>query len=292
MLLTIIILALTASNAYDFSSRLACSVPSKLGYNIAASVLSFIVLVVLLLSTGPKPALRVIPWFIWGQLVLDVFMWIIWIAAAGVSTYNCNDLCSACSQASELWANGLYCICDSYFWYKRDQSPAPKAGLARSLQERAYRSFHGPGAGRVAGKVALDSIITVTFAFTTAMTIFWIFRNRRSAAAAASSTTTTAPQQPASGPVAQSAQVFPNKMDGPYTGQPLQQGSYPAPGQNIPMHHGGYTEPAPNTQPFVYPNTGVQVSIPEYYSPDLHQSQPQQTQYPPNHAEMGSRPTE
>lgn len=36
MLLTIIILALTASNAYDFSSRLACSVPSKLGYNIAA----------------------------------------------------------------------------------------------------------------------------------------------------------------------------------------------------------------------------------------------------------------
>lgn len=110
---------------------------------------------VLLLSTGPKPGLRVIPWFIWGQLALDVFMFIIWIAAAGVSQYNCNDLCTACAGYDEVWSGGLDCICDSYVIYKRDQSPAPK-GLARTIEERAYRN-KGPGASRVAGKIAVDS---------------------------------------------------------------------------------------------------------------------------------------
>lgn len=124
------------------------------GLSILQAVLSFIVLVILLLSTGPKPGLRVLPWFIRGQLALDAFMFIIWIAAAGVSQYNCNDLCGACSGYDDVWADGLYCVCS--FFYKRDQSPAPK-GLARSIQERA--THRGPALGRVAGKTALNSII-------------------------------------------------------------------------------------------------------------------------------------
>ncbi|KAL8940867.1 MAG: hypothetical protein Q9216_002587 [Gyalolechia sp. 2 TL-2023] len=218
MLLTLIILGLTAANANDFSSRMACSIPSKLGYNLAA-----------------------------------------------------------------LWANGLYCVCDSSLYYEPDDY-SPIKSLARSLEKRANRDPYGLGAGRVAGKVALNSIIVVTFSFTIAVTIFWIFKNRRSSAAAASTGMTNTSQQPASG----STPVFPNKMDGPYTGPPTEQGSYPAQGQHIPMQQGGYAGPTPNTQSSVYPNTSAQAPMPEYYSQD----QSQQAQYPHNHAEMGSHPTE
>ncbi|KAI4145321.1 MAG: hypothetical protein L6R39_003840, partial [Caloplaca ligustica] len=311
MVVTIIILAIAASNAADFTG-ISCSVPSKLGYNVAAAVLSFIVLLVLLLSTGPKAALRVIPWFIWGQLGLDVFMFIIWIAAAGVSQYNCNDLCNACSGYSEVWASGLDCYCGGgYYWYKRDQSPAP-AGLARSLQERAYRGSK-PGAGKVAGKTALNSIMVVLWAFTTAMTIFWIFKNRRAGAAAstgpAAPTTGPAAPQQAGGPGAvPTTEFYPEKTEEPYTNQPLQQGNYPPqpqppmqsyspqaqqpmqsyppqsqpPMQQQPMQ--AYPDPISNMQPNTYATSRPQGPQGEHYT----QPSPLQTSYPHNHAEMGS----
>lgn len=254
------------------------------------AVLSFIVLVVLLLSTGPNPQLRVIPWFIWGQLALDVFMWIIWVAAAGTTTLGCNDLCDACSALYS--ANDLYCTCSgaTYQWDKRDQSPAPAAVLARSLHERAYGKSHKFGGGRVAGRVALDSIITVTFAFTTAMGIFWIFKNRRSGAANVALAPSASPQHLESQPVAQSTQVYPDKMDGTYPNQPQQQGAYPPQGQ-VQMQQGGYPQPAANVQPSMYPNSGLQGSMPEYNNP-THQNQSQQPQYPHDHGEIGSHPTE
>ncbi|KAL8806708.1 MAG: hypothetical protein Q9200_004929, partial [Gallowayella weberi] len=157
---TIAIIALAASNASVFNS-IGCSVPSKLGYNIAAAALSFIVVLVLILSTGKTEFFRVIPWIAWGQLALDGFMFIIWIAAAGVSQYSCPDLCHACAGFDWVWSSGLYCTCTSYLFYdKRDQSPASK-GLAGPLEERAYynRSRNGSGAGRKNAKIAFDAIM-------------------------------------------------------------------------------------------------------------------------------------
>ncbi|KAL8733516.1 MAG: hypothetical protein Q9181_003564 [Wetmoreana brouardii] len=277
MVVTIIVLAIAASNAHDFSS-IYCSVPSKLGYNIAAAVLSFIVLLMLLLATGPNPGLRVIPWFIWGQLGLDVFMFIIWIAAAGVSRYNCNDLCNACSGYDLVWADDLSCSC--YYVYKRDQSPAPK-GLARSIEERAYHR-RGPGASRVAGKTALNSIMVVLFAFTTAMTVFWIFKSRSSGAGAS----TTSPLAPQPTPQAGMSGATPMTGAGPEkTGASYTQEELQAQPQ---MQQAGYPEPIVNSQQPVHPTSGPQGAAGEYYNQP--QSQPQQTQYPPNHVEMQSHP--
>ncbi|KAL8688031.1 MAG: hypothetical protein Q9218_005955 [Villophora microphyllina] len=285
LLVTIIVLAIAASNASELSS-IDCSVPSKLGYNIAAAVLSFIVLVILILSTGPKPGLRVIPWFIWGQLALDAFMFIIWIAAAGVSRYNCNDLCSACSGYNHVWADGLDCLC--YYYYKRDQSPVPK-GLARSIEERAYHR-RGPGAGKVAGKTALNAIMVVLFAFTTAMTVFWIFKNRRSGAAA-STATPLAPQPTPTPGAAPMTGTGPEKIDPPYT-QPTLQGAYPQgpPQTQAPMQQTGYPEPMSNMQQPTYHTSGPQGSAEDYYNQS--QNQPQQAHYPPNYAEMQSHSME
>ncbi|KAL8661013.1 MAG: hypothetical protein Q9202_005993 [Teloschistes flavicans] len=281
MVITIIILALTAANAGSFSS-IGCNVPSRLGYNIAAAVLSFIVLVILLLSTGPKPGLRVLPWFIRGQLALDAFMFIIWIAAAGVSQYNCNDLCGACSGYDDVWADGLYCVCS--FFYKRDQSPAPK-GLARSIQERA--THRGPALGRVAGKTALNSIIVVLFAFTTAATILWITKNRRSGTAPSTATPLAPQPTPAPGAGLNSG-PSPGKLDAPYT-QATAQGPYYPPGppqMQAPMQQTGYSEQGVNTQQPNYTTPGPQGSAGDYYN--QYQGQPQQAHYPPNHAEMHS----
>ncbi|KAL8702084.1 MAG: hypothetical protein Q9201_004586 [Fulgogasparrea decipioides] len=275
MAVTIIALAIAASNA-DVFSGMGCSVPSKLGYNIAAAVLSFIVLLVLILATGPKPGLRVIPWFIWGQLGLDVFMFIIWIAAAGVSQYDCNDLCNACSGASEVWTSGLYCYC--YYISKRDQSPAPR-GLAKSIEERGYH-HRGLGSSRVAGKTALDSIMVVLFAFTTAMTVFWIFKTRRSGTEA-STTTQLAPQPtPQAGTLGTTPTTgtYPEKTGASFTHEELQ--AQPQ------MQQPGYPEPNADSQQPVYPTSGPQGAAGEYYNQP--QSQPQQIQYPPNHVEMQS----
>ncbi|KAI4112712.1 MAG: hypothetical protein LQ338_008282 [Usnochroma carphineum] len=290
MVVTILILAIAASSAHDFTG-IGCSVPSKLGYNVAASVLSFFVLLVLLGSTGPIAALRVIPWFIWGQLALDAFMFLIWIAAAGISPYNCNDICSACARYDEVWAGGLDCLCETYFYYKRDQSPVP-TGLARSIEKRRYQGYK-LGAGKAAGRIALDSIMVVLFAFTTAMGVFWFLKNRRSGAASSSApaaqpTGPAAAQQSGNPGAVQTTQVYPEKTDAPYTNQPLQQGTYPPQGQPQVQP---YPEQVLSTQPGTYATPGPQGSVGEYYNQPP-QSQPRQTAYPPNHAEMQSHPGE
>ncbi|KAI4100494.1 MAG: hypothetical protein L6R37_005445 [Teloschistes peruensis] len=285
MVITIIILALTASNASDFSS-ISCDVPSKLGYNIAAAVLSFIVLIILLLSTGPKPSLRVLPWFIGGQLALDAFMFIIWIAAAGVSQYTCDDLCNACSGFDTVWADNLYCTC--FIVYKRDQSPVRRE-LARSIQERATR--RGPALGRAAGKTALNSIIVVLFAFTTATTIFWILKNRQSGTAPSTATPLAPQPTPAPGAAPMSG-PSPGKTDASYT-EVTPQGSYYPPGPpqgQAPRQQMGYLHPTVNTQQSSYTTSGPQGSAGDYYN--QYQGQPQQAHYPPNHAEMQSPSTE
>ncbi|KAL8726794.1 MAG: hypothetical protein Q9166_006476 [cf. Caloplaca sp. 2 TL-2023] len=288
MLLTIIILALTASNASDFTT-IGCSVPSKLGYNIAAAVLSFLVLMVLILSTGATSTFRIVPWFAWGQLALDIFMFIIWLAAAGVSQYNCTDLCNACSAYDEVWSGGLHCLCSSYYlYYKRDQSPAPK-NLAGAIQERAYYRHSGPGSSKRHAKIALDAIIVILFAFTIAATIFWIFKQRRSSAAAATTLNPenpNAPQQPGTLPAAPAPGYSPSEKPNPsYSQAPVLETSYPPQQPQPQMQQSGYSEPV---QQSGYPTFGPQGAAGEYYSQP--QSQPQQTIHSPDRAEMPSPP--
>ncbi|CAO1596258.1 hypothetical protein XANCAGTX0491_000110 [Xanthoria calcicola] len=287
MLVTIIVLAIAASSASDFTT-LGCSVPSKLGYTIAAAVLSFLVLLVLIFSTGPTNLFRVIPWLVWGQLALDAFMWIVWVAAAGVSQYTCSDLCNACSDFYELWTAGIYCYCSVYTVIKRDQSPAPR-GLAGSMEERALYYSRGPTSSKKNAKVAFDAIMVILFAFSTAATIFWIFKNRRSGGAGAASTSSPAgntAQQPGAlqptpapgyqAPDGQGATQIPGSQQG--TSYPLQQ-TQPQ------MQQSGYSDP---TQQSTYPANKAQGSANEYYNQP--QSQPERTNYPPNRVEMPSPP--
>ncbi|KAI4280292.1 MAG: hypothetical protein L6R38_004570 [Xanthoria sp. 2 TBL-2021] len=287
MLVTIIVLAIAASSASDFTS-LSCSVPSKLAYTIAAAVLSFLVLLVLIFSTGPTGLFRVVPWLVWGQLALDIFMLIIWIAAAGVSQYTCSDLCNACPAYDEVWTAGIYCYCSSYYIYKRDQSPAPR-GLTGSIEQRAYYRNTGPGSSKKNAKTAFDSIMVILFAFTTAATIFWIFKNRRSGAAAAASTSSppgnTAQQPGGLQPTPAPGYPAPDGQ-GITHNQGTAQGTSYSPQQTQPqMQQSGYSEPM--QQP-TYPTANPQGSASDYYNQP--QSQPEQTNYPPNRAEMPSPP--
>ncbi|KAI4250087.1 MAG: hypothetical protein L6R40_000259 [Gallowayella cf. fulva] len=291
ILVTIIILAITASNASDFTS-IGCSVPSKLGYNIAAAVLSFIVLLLLILSTGRTTFFRVVPWIVWGQLALDVFMFIIWIAASAVSQYNCTDLCNSCAGYDHVWTSGLDCLCSSYYLYydKRDQSPAPR-GLAAPIQERAsYRHNSGPSSSKKMAKAALDAIMVVLFAFTTAATIFWIFKNRKAAAAAGTSaapTDSTAPQQSGALPATPAPGHMPeNQPEASYSQPAMQETSSPLQ-QPQPQMQQQYEYPQP-VQQYPYPVSGSQGAAGEYYNQP--QSQMQQTDYAPNRAEMPSPP--
>ncbi|KAL8714515.1 MAG: hypothetical protein Q9220_001463 [cf. Caloplaca sp. 1 TL-2023] len=306
LFVTIIVLGVTASNASDFSS-IGCSVPSKLGYNIAAAVLSFIVLLVLIFSTGTKPLFRSVPWFAWGQLGLDAFMFIIWIAAAGVSKYNCDDLCSACSGYEEVWSGGLNCLCDGWLYYnKRDQSPAPKGPFARGLEKRRRRS-HGPGASKIDAKIAFDAIMVVLFAFTTAATIYWILKARRSGTAAATTTSqppaahgleptpvpgTAIPEKtntatPYTGQVPAPQNAYPSQSYEPQTQPPMQYGDHlsagPAPQMHQPPIHHENNYPEPISPPSTYPTPAPQGTAGEYYS----QGQPQGAGFPADgHAGM------
>ncbi|KAL8668265.1 MAG: hypothetical protein Q9168_007103 [Polycauliona sp. 1 TL-2023] len=286
MLVTIIVLGITASSASDFST-LSCSVPSKLGFNIAAAVLSFLVLLVLIFSTGPKGVFRLVPWIVWGQLALDLFMLIIWIAAAGVSQYSCSDLCNACPGYDEVWDGNIFCYCSTYYITKRDQSPAPRV-LTRSIEERAFRR---PTSSKRTAKAAFDSIMVILFAFTSAATIFWIFKNRRSGAATAASNSSpmgnTAQPSGALPPTPTPTPGY-KAPDGHATGpinDPTQGTSYPSQQPQPHMQQSGYSEPM---QQSTYPTANQQGSAGDYYNQP--QGQAQQTTYPPNRAEMPSPP--
>lgn len=65
-------------------------------------------------------------WAFWPQLGCDIFFFILWIAAAAVTTPDCNDICAACFSGGTsadvygLDANALvtigsedeYCVCN------------------------------------------------------------------------------------------------------------------------------------------------------------------------------------
>ncbi|KAL2038315.1 hypothetical protein N7G274_008964 [Stereocaulon virgatum] len=176
---SIVVLGITASDASKWGGW-ECSVPSKLGYNIAVSVISFLVLVYSLLATGPSPQVRLLPWFIWGQIGLDAVMFILWLAATASSSYNCSDLCNACSAYSEVVYNSDVCFCfDNSNIYRRTYTPKPKG----ALYARAPRSSHSSNTGGgslIAARQAFDAIMTIIFAFCLGATILWIVNSHQS----------------------------------------------------------------------------------------------------------------
>ncbi|KAK3170211.1 hypothetical protein OEA41_009597 [Lepraria neglecta] len=208
---SIIVLGITASDASK-CGRWECSIPSKLGYNIAVSVLSFLTLIYLILATGPSPQARLLPWFIWGQLSLDALMFILWLATAAPSSYSCNDLCNACSAYNEVLYDTDMCFCfDNTSIFKRTYWPKPK-GILHSRSPRSHssggsggRSSSGGGGSIIAARQAFDAIMTLLFAFCLGATIFWIIKSRQTGSTTATMAMATEKQEEAGIPAAGAA---------------------------------------------------------------------------------------
>ena len=195
LVVTIITLGLTATGAASFSS-LGCTSPGKLNYNIAVvcfihrleepevpyqhlhflrvqslicfsrqTVLSFVALVYLLLSTGPTRPLKILPWFIFGQLAIDGVLFIFWLAAAASSSYSCDDLCSACYGLSYVAYANQDCICFDFI-YKNKRSTSPNPGnVLLSKRRSRYHSGGGSSSSAVKGGtgdavISFDAIMT------------------------------------------------------------------------------------------------------------------------------------
>ena len=95
-------------------------------------------------------------------------MFILWIAAAGTSTLDCDDYCNACSGWGEVVWDNLRCDCyvsvfDDYF-FKRNISPAPR-GLAGPLEPRYTRGYRRSGAriGSLSARTAFDALMVYVF---------------------------------------------------------------------------------------------------------------------------------
>ena len=125
------------------------------------SVLSFIALIYFIFASGPSPATRLLPWFIWGQLALDALMHIFWLSASATSYYTCIDLCNVCGILDGyVYFDSQSCACYDDLLFKRDYSPKP----GNVLQSRRTHSNGGKsgsrGAGSIAAKQAFDAIMT------------------------------------------------------------------------------------------------------------------------------------
>lgn len=130
--------------SYDFPLNLRTT---SVTHNLQ-SVIALLGIIYFLLATGPREILRVLPWFVWGQIFLDGLLLVFWLAASATSSYNYSDLYNACGYNNLFYPYLLL--------YKRDTSPTPK-GLARSLEPRRSAYYGGSSIGAKAG---LDAIMT------------------------------------------------------------------------------------------------------------------------------------
>ncbi|KAL6716667.1 hypothetical protein ACLMJK_006235 [Lecanora helva] len=262
IVVTIIVLGITAANHTTFTNS-SCSAPSKLNYNLAVSVISFVFLIYLILSTGPSPKVRLLPWAIYGQLLLDALLFIFWLAAAASSRYNCNDLCNACSDFSTVYYDNLFCYCfngdDGFF--KRDQSPVPRSDLEkRRVVQHNSDSASGYAATADARK-AFDAIMVLIFFACLISDLLWIVTASRHNS---TTTTTTAPGQAPMG-------TAPIKQEEAGMG-------------GIPMnnqHQGANTHYYNNAQPMPQQQQGG-----GYQQPTM----PPQGQYPPQYSQGHPQP--
>lgn len=122
------------------------------------SVISLVALIYLILASGPNPATRIVPWFIWGQLVLDALVFVFWLSAGSTSSYSCSDLCNACGILDGyVYFDSQSCSCVSDLFYKRDYSPRANNVLQSRRNHARDSSTVG---GSIAAKQAFDAIMT------------------------------------------------------------------------------------------------------------------------------------
>ncbi|KAK4694963.1 hypothetical protein P7C71_g2698, partial [Lecanoromycetidae sp. Uapishka_2] len=185
VIFTLIVLGITAGDITDFHGA-SCSAPSRLSFNLAVAVFSFVTLFYFFLATGPKPIFRILPWVVFGQIALDALMFIFWLAAAATSSYSCDDLCSACPSGGDVNYNSQYCVC-----YVVDHSPensikrsySPKTrGLLDSRTPRSHSSsssgsYDNSGSAN-APKQAIGAIMTIISTVCLAASLFWFFKQR------------------------------------------------------------------------------------------------------------------
>lgn len=181
LLLTVITLGVTANNAANFSAY-SCSIPGKLSYNLAVTVISFFVLLYTLFATGPSRIFKTLPWIVFGQIALDAVLLIFWLAATATSVYSCDDVCNACD--GDFFYGTLYCTCDDiiFFKEKRSTSSNPANILLGKRRSRTSSSSGRASTSTANGSAttALDSLMTALFAFFLAATLFWFLQSRRS----------------------------------------------------------------------------------------------------------------
>ncbi|MCJ1452335.1 hypothetical protein MMC28_002678 [Mycoblastus sanguinarius] len=250
-----------------------------------SSILSFLALIYFILATGPIPILKILPWFIFGQLGLDAVMFIFWLSASASSSYSCTNLCNACLAYDYISYDTQSCICLDEFQPDqkrstiRDNPFGKRTPRIHSSSGNSGSSLANSGSS-IAAKQAFDAIMTVIFAACLASTILWIIKSPQSGRTTATHSVPTGPikhEEAGGAPAPAYTQAEPaysnyqmqshsghagqpvTQPDG-YTQQPMQQGQYPT-----------------NHQ---YPQNQSQ---PQYPQQPLHQTQ-HQTQYPPQEA--------
>ncbi|KAF2094499.1 hypothetical protein NA57DRAFT_60540 [Rhizodiscina lignyota] len=117
VVLSIVVIGITAAAANGFKNDLGCDSPGKLDYNIAAGVITFIILPTLLLLhhcfRGSRNRLGYLTPNIW-LMIYAIFV-VLWAAALGSAFCSCSDLCSVCGTIvpSFVVYAGKCCNCAS-----------------------------------------------------------------------------------------------------------------------------------------------------------------------------------
>lgn len=149
------------------------------------SALTLLALIYFLTSTGPSPTTRKLPWLVFGQLCLDAFLFVLWLAATAASNYDCNGLCSACSPIEEgdrywVWAGSLLCECYAGIVLAQNKARRDLKGQAVSSATRsAARTMER--SDKIAAKQGLDAVMIFLFASTMAVTAWRVYQARQAA---------------------------------------------------------------------------------------------------------------
>ncbi|KUJ17380.1 uncharacterized protein LY89DRAFT_684442, partial [Mollisia scopiformis] len=170
IIFAVTIVAIAGSNISDWHSY-GCSSPSGLSFNFAIALLTLLLTLYLVLSTGPSAK---IPWYSFiAILSLEILFIIFWIVAAALAGYDCTSLCNACSAIDQgtgyyVWANDLICFCWTDYdnvSFKRD---SPEAIFRRG--SRPASSSDAAAAGKTlekgvskAAKQGLDAAMILLF---------------------------------------------------------------------------------------------------------------------------------
>lgn len=137
-------------------------------------------LIYYLFSTGLNASTRCLPWHVYGQLSLDAFLFVLWLAATAASNYDCSGLCSACATPGEEYYGGYYNVfvgsltCPCAF----GQYDPSLSKVKRALEGRATSSANlntgkeFESASKIATKLGFHALMIVLFASTTATTIW------------------------------------------------------------------------------------------------------------------------